>query len=698
MPAAQPATAFSHPLEEAPFFFKQWPAWAAWSAPQKRPLDLRRALKGASVTDPDTWATYDQALRHLQRVAPPVPYTFPIPVGVGILVAPPLIFVDFDDLLDSCGNAPDWAHEFIDRAVKLGAFAEKSASGQGAHVFLRATPELVLKRNRYTRSHPSSTPVGIEIYQRERFAALTGVRIGNAHPNENLNSPEEGDKLLLAFIAELDAKAAPILTPDLPPAPLEVPRPTQPVLDLLPSLLTHTIRQAFQDPPAAYQIWQQKRASSGGDSSLSAWRFSLFLEASRVSSVSPLPVYELFNPQSAPAHPGVHEWQEFSGHNKKPHRRYADIQRAHAMVVEELRLLALDLGQEPEAPPEPTTQEQIEAQDPTWAQLGLVMGKIGNAIRPLPTSVNFQRVLSRHPMFAMNKIERNLLDGTTLFNRQPLQDSQVTRWLEPLRAVLGMIHDPSPEAVRAVVEVIADDNPYDPLVESLNALPKWTPPENYRQEDSLLSNWLTKIGASPSQDIKKFARRIVLGLVARALRPGVKFDYVPVFEGPQGVGKSTLVKTLVGSNFYATLFGGLHQKDALMTLRGKWGVEISELAAFKKTDNETMKSFFSTDTDVFRPPYARAMVSLPAGPCSSGPPTTRSISPTTRARAASCRFASPRRLTLGGCASTAMNFLPRPSTGSIRASAFTRRWKSCHTPSGRPSSSGAWCSQHGSRS
>jgi hypothetical protein len=65
-----------------------------------------------------------------------VPYTFPIPVGVGILVAPPIIFVDFDDLLDSYGNAPDWAHEFIDRAVKLGAFAEKSASGQGAHVFL----------------------------------------------------------------------------------------------------------------------------------------------------------------------------------------------------------------------------------------------------------------------------------------------------------------------------------------------------------------------------------------------------------------------------------------------------------------------------------------------------------------------------------------------------------------------------------
>src|SRR3954469_5399737 len=92
--SARQLSDFDHPLLQAPEFLKNWPAWAAWSAPTKRPLDLKRALAGASVTAPDTWAPYEYALRHLRRVAPPVPYKCPVPLGVGILVAPPLVFVD----------------------------------------------------------------------------------------------------------------------------------------------------------------------------------------------------------------------------------------------------------------------------------------------------------------------------------------------------------------------------------------------------------------------------------------------------------------------------------------------------------------------------------------------------------------------------------------------------------------------------
>jgi hypothetical protein len=612
-PPSPQSQEFEHPLLTAPRFIKEWPAWAAWSAPQKRPLDLRRALAGASTTDPDTWATFEYALRHLKKIAPPLPYPLPVPVGVGILIAPPLIFVDFDDLLDAQGNAPVWATEFIQQAIKLGAYTERSASGQGAHALLRVPPGFSLRRNRYTREHPSSTPVGIELYAQERFCALTGIPIGPA--GDALNDPEHGATLLTAFIAELDAKAAPILTAELPPAPLTVPAPTQPVLDLLPSLLTPNIKLAFDNPSQAYELWQKKRHLKGSDNSMSAWRFSLYYEASRACPVSPAPVYELFNPQAKPVHPGIHQWQEFSGQSKKSHRKYADIQRAHALVVEELKMLAMDLDEAPPLPedhkPKPDIDENAPP-DPTWAQLGLVMRTGANGVvKPLASSVNFIRVLEKHPFFSKHKIERNELDGQTMCDRQPLKDSQITIWQEPLRAVLDMPKDPPPQAVRDAVEVVADRNSYNPLAEYLASLPRYTPPSDYDADASLLSCWLEKIGASQSPDLKKFARRILLGLVARALKAGVKFDYVPVFEGPQGVGKSTLVKLLVGAPYYATLFGGLHSKDALMTLRGKWGVEISELAAFKKTDNETMKSFFSTDTDVFRPPYGRNMISTP---------------------------------------------------------------------------------------
>jgi hypothetical protein len=605
---------FEHPLLHAPDFFRLWPSWAAWSAPTKRPLDLRRALAAAAVNKPDTWASWQHALLHLKKTAPAIPYRPPVPIGVGILIAPPLVFVDFDDLHDDKGRMPDWATNFMTLANKAGAYTEISAGGQGAHILLRATPDFVLRRNRYTRSHPSSTPVGIELYQRDRFCALTGLLFPEYRsPNPNLNNPEEGDRLLSQFVSDLEANAAPILTPNLPPAPLSVPLPTQPIIDLLPSLMTANIRRAFSDPSGAYDEWQTRRLLSGTDNSLSAWRFSLFLEASRQCPPSPAPVYELFNPQTDPAHPGVFQWQEFSGHSKKPHRKYADIQRAHAMVKLEFEMLARDLG-EPPPPPDPAPSPDInqnEPPDPSWQQLGLVMktGKNG-ATRPLATSVNFIRVIARHPLFSRHRIERNMLDGSTLCDRLPLLDTQITRWLEPLRAVLDMSQDPPVQGVRDAIEVIADDNPYDPLIEYMSALPSFTPAPDYNPDTSLLSSWLEKVGAAPGPDTKKFARRILLGLVARALRPGIKFDYVPVFEGPQGVGKSSLVKALVSPQFYATLFGGLASKDAPMTLRGRWGVELAELVAFKKSDNETMKSFFSTDTDVFRPPYARNLITV----------------------------------------------------------------------------------------
>lgn len=622
MPLTAPsAPEFEHPLLSAPDFLKLWPSWAAWAAPTKRPLDLRRALAASSVTKADTWAVFEKAVTHLRRVAPPIPYRLPVPLGVGILVAPPIIFIDFDDLLDTQGQPPPWASSILDRTVQIGAYVEMSASGQGAHILLRASPATILRRNRYTRAHPTSTPVGIEIYQKERFAALTGIPWHrDIPPNQNLNDPSDGDKLVAAFVADLDSFAAPILTPDLPPAPVSVPMPTQPVLDLLPHLLTPGIRQAFSDPQGAFENWSRLRALTGADKSLSSWRFFLFMEASRQSSISPLPVYELFNPQANPAHPGILAWQEFSGHNRKPHRRYADIQRAHAIVQDEIALLSRDLGVQPtreQLPaPEPTDGEpnpniiDTDPPDPTWSQLGLVMRTNKGVTRPLATSINFIRVLSRHPVFSRYRIERNKLDGSTLCDRVPLTDTQITRWLEPLRAVLDMPQDPPVQAVRDAVEVVADDNPYDPLVEYVNSLPQFTQAPDYDDNTSLLSNWLEKVGATPGPDTKKFARRILLGLVARALKPGVKFDYVPVFEGPQGVGKSTLVKAMVSPPFYATLFGGLASKDAPMTLRGRWAVELAELVAFKKTDNETMKSFFSTDTDVFRPPYARNLVTI----------------------------------------------------------------------------------------
>lgn len=599
----------AHPLLSAPQFILDWHSWAAWSAPTKRPLDLKRSLKAASVTDKDTWASWAFARIHLSKVTE-VRATLPVSAGVGLLVQAPLVFVDFDDLsMDPAGPpTAGWAHEFLTKAANLGAFTEWSGSGCGAHAFFRVSSKFpTLTRNRYTRSNDAGEGIGIEVYSSARFAALTG------HPyapgvRPELNDPAAGEALLLSFIAELNTRGAPILAPA--PTPINVARPSAAVTRVALTLLENPrVAAAFSDPQRAYAEWASTRLKSNSDDSLSAWRFSLYLSAARGSALSPAPLYELFNPFANPLHPGVPVWQEFSGYLKKKHRVYMDIQRAHALAAEEQRLLALDLGESfltaAAVKPSVNHAEADQQTVDSWAQLGLVLktSQNGNAF-PITSSVNFIRVLSRHSYFKQFKIERNQLDGTTRVNREPLGDTFPTRCLEPMRSILDMHKDPPVDSIWSAIEVVADDNPYDPLREYLDSLPDFNP------DKPLLSSWLTEIGAAHSPDIERFSRRILVGLVARALKPGVKFDYVPVFEGPQGVGKSTLVEKLVSTPFYAVMVGDLQSKDALISLRGKWALELAELQSFKRADEEQRKAFFSTSVDSFRPPYGRANVAV----------------------------------------------------------------------------------------
>jgi hypothetical protein len=597
-----------HPVLSIPPYLLDWPTWAAWTAPRKNPLDLRRHLAPADVTRPDTWASFSHARTYLERASRLAPPALPLDCGVGILVAPPLVFVDLDDIQPEAESpATPWAAEFLQRAADIGAFTEWSGSGTGAHAFIRVSSAFpTLTRNRYTRSGAAG-PIGIEVYSGARFAALSGFPYF-PWSRPTLNEPRDGDNLLTAFIAELGVKGAPILSQPL--GPIAVPTPTQKVLEVARRLAEfHILSRAFDNPEAEFVKWAEERHKRSLDNSLSAWRFYLYSVASRESPISPLPIYELFCPQKEPQHAGIPNWQEVSGYLRKKHRRYSDIQRAHALVVEEQRLLALDLGE----PPPPTPSRTAAPRHPvntdladSWAQLGLAMKVTKNSAVPVVGSVNFIRVIEKHSHFQQYKLERNALDGTTRCNRVPMPDTLPTRFLEPLRAILDMSGDPPIDAVRGAIEVVAENNAYDPLVEYLRGLPKYSP----ASDPSYLSTWLERIGAAPSPDLERYSRRIMLGLVARALKPGCKFDYVPVFEGPQGIGKSTLVEKLVTTEFYAVLSYSLDKPDARNLLRGKWAVEMGEMAAFKRSDEEARKQFFSTAADDFRPPYGRAFIKV----------------------------------------------------------------------------------------
>lgn len=89
------------------------------------------------------------------------------------------------------------------------------------------------------------------------------------------------------------------------------------------------------------------------------------------------------------------------------------------------------------------------------------------------------------------------------------------------------------------------------------------------------------------------------GMCARALTPGVKFDYMLILEGAQGLRKSTLLATLAG-DWFADTGLVLGEKDSYQQLQGRWLYEFPELDAFSKADVTKIKAFIASVADYFR--------------------------------------------------------------------------------------------------
>lgn len=112
-------------------------------------------------------------------------------------------------------------------------------------------------------------------------------------------------------------------------------------------------------------------------------------------------------------------------------------------------------------------------------------------------------------------------------------------------------------------------------------------------------------GVDDTTIARAFASKSLISMCARIMVPGSKVDTVPILEGPQGLKKSTLIKALMhdGDWFTDSLDGNLGDKDAAIGLRGKWAVEVPEMAAAERTGAKTAKAFFSRSTDHYRSPF-----------------------------------------------------------------------------------------------
>ncbi|MDA9472659.1 virulence-associated E family protein [Enterococcus sp. 5H] len=142
-----------------------------------------------------------------------------------------------------------------------------------------------------------------------------------------------------------------------------------------------------------------------------------------------------------------------------------------------------------------------------------------------------------------------------------------------------------------------EKNSVHPVREYLDSL-EW---DGVERLDNLL---IDHLGAANTTYVKMVTRKFLAAAVARIYRPGIKFDYMIVTTGPQGIGK-TLLPTKLAGEWFSNSLEGVSGKDSYEALQGVWIMEMGEMTATKKADLEATKHFISKQEDIFRVAYGR---------------------------------------------------------------------------------------------
>ena len=152
----------------------------------------------------------------------------------------------------------------------------------------------------------------------------------------------------------------------------------------------------------------------------------------------------------------------------------------------------------------------------------------------------------------------------------------------------------------AGVAMAAFEARFNPLHEYLRGLPEWDGIER-------LPYWLSEcLGADETEYSRLVGAWFLMGMVKRALDPGCQMDYMVVLEGLQGKRKSTALRVLVGRDeWFADTPIRIGDKDAMLSLAGKWLYEIGELDSFNKAEVTAVKQYVSSRIDRVREPFAR---------------------------------------------------------------------------------------------
>jgi predicted P-loop ATPase len=128
------------------------------------------------------------------------------------------------------------------------------------------------------------------------------------------------------------------------------------------------------------------------------------------------------------------------------------------------------------------------------------------------------------------------------------------------------------DAVNLHTSVVAQEHTYNKVLNYLNSL-RW---DGKQRCERLFSHYF---GAEDNPYTRAVSKLAMVALVRRVKQPGVKYDYVPIVESPQGRKKSPGVSALCP---FPDLFSenvplGAYSKTLIELTTGKLVIEFAEL-------------------------------------------------------------------------------------------------------------------------
>ena len=254
-------------------------------------------------------------------------------------------------------------------------------------------------------------------------------------------------------------------------------------------------------------------------------------------------------------------------------------------------------------------QPQAEAKKPevSWMmQAGLSYDGNGNLRK---TRDNIIRILTYNPAykgkiatddFAVRGMALGALPWNASDERRIWSDTDDAGLAWELERNYGIV---GKDKIDAALLLVSEANRYNEVKAYLKSL-TW---DMLPRLDTVLHDYL---GAEDNEYTRAVARKSFCAAVARVMTPGCKYDYVPVFVGPQGIGKSTFLAT-IGKDWYSDSLQSFEGKEAAEMIQGVWINELGEMTSYRKSEANTVKQFLSKGADIYRQAYGRRTGKFP---------------------------------------------------------------------------------------